>query len=91
MQIEFEWDTAKARANNRKHGIRFEQAVKVFEDPFALEFADDRQNCTEERFVVLGLADKRLPYVAFTERRIRLISARKATRNEEEQYFEQNS
>jgi uncharacterized protein len=93
MEIEFEWDETKASENYKKHGVRFTLAVKAFQDPFALEFLDDRQEWLEERFVILGRAEKHLLFVAFTERedRIRLISARKATQYEEEQYFEQNS
>jgi uncharacterized DUF497 family protein len=93
MKLEFEWDETKASDNYKKHGISFDLATKVFEDPFALEFIDDRQDHPEERFVILGMAGSDLVYVAYTEResRIRLISARRAAKYEEEHYFQQNS
>ena len=88
----FEWDEAKAEENYKEHGVLFEVAVKVFDDPFAIEFLDDRQNFTEERFIIFGMVSGGLLYLAYTERedRIRVISARKATRHEQKEYFEQN-
>jgi uncharacterized DUF497 family protein len=93
MKLEFEWDRAKARNNFSKHGIRFDLAAKVFEDPFAIEFLDDRRHHAEARFVIFGMADGQLLYVAYTEResRIRIISARRATKYEQKQYFQENS
>ena len=66
--------------------------MKVFEDPFAIEFLDDRQDFAEQRFVIFGMVSGGVLYVAYTEReeRIRMISARKATRHEQKEYFEQN-
>jgi len=94
MKKGFEWDSAKARANLRLHGVTFEFATTVFTDPFAIEFLDDRENYGEERFVIIGMAGRQVPVtVVYTERegRIRMISARRATRDEQDQYFEQNS
>jgi uncharacterized DUF497 family protein len=60
----------------------------VFKDPFAVEFLDDREDYGEERFVIIGMVDKHILYVAYTERNetIRIISARRATKHEQETY-----
>ena len=90
--MEFEWDPRKASANLRAHGVSFELASTVFRDPFAIEFIDDRADYGEERFVIIGLAEGRvLLYVAHTERadRIRIISARRATQDEQDGYSDQ--
>ena len=66
----------------------------MFKDPFAVEFADDREDYGETRFIVLGMAEGQvLVLVANTEReeRIRIISARRATQYEQDDYFRQNS
>ncbi len=66
----------------------------MFKDPFAIERLDDREAHDEERFVIIGMAEgKVLLFVAYTEReeRIRIISARRATQYEEEDYFHQNA
>jgi uncharacterized DUF497 family protein len=94
MKLEFEWDNAKAKANYRRHGVSFELAKTVFKDPFAIERVDDREKYGEERFVIIGVAEgKVLLFVAYTERqeRIRIISARRVTLNEEDDYFQQNA
>jgi uncharacterized protein len=77
MKLEFEWHEAKAEANFRRHGVSFYLAKTVFEDPFAIEFLDAREEYGEERFVIIGMGDgKVLLFVAYTEReeRIRIIS-----------------
>jgi uncharacterized DUF497 family protein len=86
---EFEWDPSKAEANLRKHGIAFEAARRVFKDCFAVERPDADLPYGEARFVITGMVDGRLLRVVFTERngRIRIISARKATRHEEREYY----
>lgn len=94
MKLKFEWNETKARSNWRRHGVSFELATSVFKDPFAIERLDDRLDYGEPRFVVLGMAEGQvLLFVAYTERedRIRIISARRATQHEEEDYFRQNS
>ena len=94
MELEFEWDKTKARANFRRHGVSFDLAKTVFEDPFAVELLDDREDHGEERFVIIGMAEgKVLLFVAYTEReeRIRIISARRATQYEQGDYFQQNT
>jgi uncharacterized DUF497 family protein len=86
--MDFEWDGAKADANRRKHGIRFEVAVEVFFDPRRYELADDREDYGEARFVTVGRVGRRLLTVVHAEKddRIRIISAREATRDERERY-----
>ena len=91
MNLKFGWDKAKAKNNYAKHGVSFELAKGVFNDVFAIEFLDDRQDYGEERFVIIGMVDGHLLYVVYTERNeiIRMISARRATKHEEEAYFQQ--
>ena len=92
--MEFEWHDAKAEANLRAHGVSFDLAKTVFKDPFAIERLDDREDYGESRFVVIGMAEGNVVlFVAFTERegRIRIISARRATQNEEADYIQQNN
>ena len=92
-EIRFEWDPMKARINQRKHNIRFEDAMQVFNDPYAL-FEQDRTSGPEElRWRALGLAGGvAVLLVVHTSREeddeevIRLISARRATRNERNRY-----
>ena len=62
----------------------------MFEDPFAVEFLDDRQDYGEERFVLIGMVDGYVIFVAYTERNevIRIISARRATTHEQEAYLQ---
>lgn len=74
--------------------MSFDLAKTVFKDPFAVERLDDREDYGEERFVIAGMAQGNVVlFVAYTERedRIRLISARRATQNEQDDYFEQNA
>jgi uncharacterized protein len=85
--IKFEWDPSKAISNRRKHGVSFDEAQSVFYDEFALQFFDDEHSEDEERFILLGLSDqRRLLMVCHCERQqghtVRIISARKATKNE---------
>lgn len=92
MSYRFEWDPAKAAANLRKHGVSFEEAVTAFADPFALNMPDPSHSVDEDRLLVLGgSAQGRLLVVAYAERgeRTRIISARKATRRERNDYEEE--
>ncbi|OPY57971.1 MAG: hypothetical protein A4E57_04909 [Syntrophorhabdaceae bacterium PtaU1.Bin034] len=93
IMISFEWDDAKAVANLRLHGVSFEDGARAFTDPFAIEWIDDRQIYGEERFVLLGFCGYEVLYVAYTERgdNIRIISVRKATKNEKDHYYRQNA
>jgi uncharacterized protein len=93
--ISFEWDPAKARTNRRKHGVTFEDAMHVFEDPYALFEQDVTDEAGELRWRALGLAGGVvLLLVAHTIREegadevVRLISARRATRKERSLYDE---
>ena len=90
--ITFEWDDAKAESNRRKHGVSFEEAETVFYDPHALVIDDVEHSGDEQRFVIVGLsAVARVLTVCHCYRepdeRIRIISARKATKNEENEYW----
>jgi len=58
MQLQFEWHKAKAEANLRAHGVSFDLAKTVFKDPFAIERLDDREDCGEARFVMIGMAEE---------------------------------
>jgi uncharacterized DUF497 family protein len=90
----FEWDPTKAGLNRRKHGISFEEAAEVFRDPAALSLYDGRQADREDRWVTLGRdRAERLVVVVHTfvesapdQYRVRLISARKASRGERRTY-----
>ena len=85
--IKFEWDSAKATGNARKHGVSFEEAQSIFYDEFAIQFFDEEHSGDEERFLLLGMSTgARLLLVCHCEREagniIRIISARQATKCE---------
>ena len=94
FQFHFEWDPAKARQNARKHRVTFERGATVFLDPNALSLFDEQNSEEEERWITLGLDQTgALLVISHTYReeaensaRVRLISVRKATRNETKQY-----
>jgi hypothetical protein len=90
---DFEWDAAKASDNYAKHGVSFETARAVFKDVFAVEGLDDREDYGEDRFTITGMAAGTLLYVVYTQRgpRIRLISARRAIKHEQDDYYQQNT
>lgn len=90
---QFEWDEVKAASNYANHGVSFEAAMGVFNDPFAIEFLDERFDYGEDRFVLIGMTGHRVLTVVYTERddRTRLISARHATRYEQDEYSKQNT
>jgi uncharacterized protein len=92
MSAPFEWDEAKAAENYAKHGVSFETAIKVFRDPFGIERLDDRQDYGEERLILIGIVEEVVITVVYTERndRLRIISARRATRHEQDDYFLEN-
>lgn len=86
---DFEWDSNKAKINQLKHGVSFEEAMTVFYDDDALLIPDPEHSYNEERFILLGLSQtKNILVVVHCERGeyIRLISARKATKREKSQY-----
>jgi len=89
--IRFEWDSAKAKTNLRKHGVAFEEAETVFSDDLALLIDDPDHSDDEERFVLLGMSSvPRILVVVHVHRSspdtVRIISARKATRSERTTY-----
>lgn len=87
--MEFEWDPEKEAANFRKHGVSFHEAQSVFGDPFSLTIKDPEHSEGEARFLILGASTKqRLVVACHTDRsgRIRIISAREATRRERTDY-----
>jgi uncharacterized DUF497 family protein len=90
---DFEWHHAKARSNYAKHGVTFDTAKRAFADPFAVEVLDDSADFGEERFLLIGMVDGQLLSVVYTPRqgRHRLITARRATNDEQDHYFTQNS
>jgi uncharacterized DUF497 family protein len=81
----FNWDTRKNEINKQKHGIDFDDAVEVFYKPILLRRSDRN---TEERWVAIGYSENRLIAVVFAQRNdvIRIISARRARKNEEREY-----
>ena len=90
-ELHFEWDSEKADANSRKHRVSFEEAASVFYDGLAVEFYDDDSSEWEDRFLLLGLSvNLQLLMVCHCyrvdESIIRIISARKATKNEAQHY-----
>ena len=85
--IGFEWHEAKDRANQKKHGVSFEEAKSVFFDEYAIQFYDEEHSSEEERFIMLGMSNEsRILIVCHCERdkgeTIRIISARRATKKE---------
>ena len=90
--MRYEWDDAKAIANQAKHGVDFEEASTVFEDAWARVIDDPDHSQEEQRFIILGLSLRARILVVFHCLRqegnaIRIISARRATRREAEQYW----
>ncbi|MBN1509810.1 MAG: BrnT family toxin [Sedimentisphaerales bacterium] len=93
MRLSFEWDDQKARANLRKHGIRFDEAMTVFMDPFSVTIPDPDHSMDEQRYVDIGSSERgRVLVVVYTERSasIRIISCRRATPSERERYEEEH-
>jgi hypothetical protein len=89
--MQFEWDEDKARINQQKHGVTFDEAKTVFDDADALQIFDPDHSESEDRFIMLGMsAVLRILVVCHCYRAnddvIRIISARKATRNESSTY-----
>ncbi|MCC5639566.1 BrnT family toxin [Nostoc sp. CHAB 5844] len=90
-QLLFEWDNEKNKINQKKHGVSFEEAKSVFYDDNAIEFWDEDHSQAEDRFLLLGRSSKmRILLIVHCYREaesiIRIISARKATQKESQQY-----
>ena len=87
----FEWDPNKATGNILKHEVTFEEAATVFDDPLYITFLDEEHTVVEERYITIGMSNLgRVLLVAHADRdeRIRIISARKATKHEQRFYAE---
>ena len=92
VELRFTWDPDKARSNERKHGVTFEEAQSIFYDQYALQLEDPDEAAGEKRFLMLGLSGAlRMLTVAHCVRasgdEIRIISARKAIKAEQKQYW----
>ena len=90
MPLVFEWDAKKAKDNQQKHGVSFDEACTVFDDPLAIIFLDEDHSESEPREIIIGHSIvRRLLILCFTMRsndHIRIISARLATRRERSDY-----
>ena len=91
--MEFEWDEDKAETNERKHGVSFTEAQTVFGDPLCLTDIDPDHSDQEDRYITMGTSrEGRLLVIAHTdgENRVRIISAREASRPERRDYEDGN-
>jgi uncharacterized DUF497 family protein len=93
-ELSFEWDQRKEKGNVRKHGVSFEEARSAFYDEYAIQFYDPDRSDEEDRFVLLGLSLKPQVLVVChcfreSETVIRIVSARKADKDEELEYWKQ--
>ena len=89
--MQFEWNQDKAEINHRKHGVSFEEAVTVFDDPLSVTYPDPDHSVGESRYVMIGMSKfSKVLLVFHTDRNnsVRLISARMATRSER-RFYEQ--
>jgi len=89
--MEFKWDEKKAAANLADHGVSFDEAKTVFDDPLYVDFYDPDHSYDEHRYLIVGESRQgRLLIVSYTERRdaVRLISAREVTFSERKTYEE---
>jgi uncharacterized protein len=91
--MEFEWNLDKAELNIEKHGVSFQEATTVFNDSLSVTFPDPDHSIGENRYVIIGVSRfGQLLVVAHTDRgeKVRIISARKATR-QEKRFYEEGS
>ena len=92
MSVKFEWGEDKAASNLKKHGVSFEEASTVFDDPLAYIFGDEDHSADERREIIIGHSNQnRLLLTCFIERAeniIRIFSARLATKKEHKDYEE---
>jgi uncharacterized DUF497 family protein len=88
--VSYEWDERKRQANVRKHGIDFLDVPEIFDSDVVI-IPDERFDYGESRFIGIGILKSQVIVVTYTERQnnIRIISARKATKNEQIYYFQQ--
>jgi len=95
-QLEFEWDDKKNRTNSKKHGVSFDEARTVFYDESAIQFFDPEHSENEDRFILLGTSFKLKTLVVChcfrqEETVVRIISARKADKDEEQVYWSEKN
>jgi uncharacterized DUF497 family protein len=93
MKLTFEWDEQKDLSNQRKHGVTFDEAKTVFNDPRSITIADQEHSDDEDRWIDVGMSSRgRVIVVSYTERgpNIRIISSRKATKSERKTYEQSN-
>ena len=96
MRYEFDWDPVKARQNLKKHGVSFERAARIFLDPFGISIFDEKHSENEDRWITIGSEPNEVLLVVVHAFRnidtenslVRVISARKATKEEAQQYHE---
>jgi len=91
MALGFEWDVVKSNRNYKKHGIKFDEARTVFNDPLAITIADPEHSDEEDRYIDIGLSvEERIIVVWYTEREenIRIVGCRRANRIERKTYEE---
>lgn len=91
--MEFEWNPDKAALNVEKHSVSFQEAATVFDDPLSATFPDPKHSIGESRYIIIGISRfGQLSVVAHTDRgeKTRIISARKATR-QEKRFYEEGS
>lgn len=91
----FEWDANKAESNLKKHGVSFNEATEAFYDPDAIANRDIEHSDEEQRFYLIGFSSRRLLFIIYAERNaagetIRIISARKAERTRQLEYYAAN-
>ena len=93
MALDFEWDPVKAELNLKEHRVSFDEATTIFRDTLSITISDPDHSGYEDRFIDIGMSHRmRLLVVSYTERKdkIRIISARRATRAERKTYEETN-
>jgi len=90
--LKFEWDPVKAKSNQKKHGVTFAEASSCFYDPMHILIDDPDSAADEDRLILIGASSKSqilvVVHVDITRDKIRIISARKATKTERKQYEE---
>ncbi len=89
--MQFEWDQKKAKSNLSKHGVSFEEAKTVFNDPLYVDFYDPDHSEEEDRYIIVEESSQgKILLVSYTERKdkIRIVSSRQVTKNERQAYEE---
>lgn len=92
--MDFEWNTEKAEKNVRKHGISFQEALTVFQDPLSITYPDLDHSADEDRYLIIGLSSSGNVLVishTFRNDSIRIIGARKATKKERNFYEKEST